>query len=66
MATTSKTYTGTSAGPDATIDDALDNALEGARRAENTNHVSWTLVKVHGDYGGVAVKTIKIEIAVQR
>lgn len=65
MAQTSKTYTGTSVRGNATIENALTNALEAAARGENTTHFYWTLMKTHGDYGGIAEKTITVEIAIQ-
>lgn len=58
-------YQGTSAGPKATLEAALQNAFEAAAKEENGNHFFWKLEHIHGDFGGVAEKTITVDISVK-
>ena len=57
-------FSGTSSGGNATIDDALKQALMAAQKEMNTNHFSWMLHKINGDYGGFVGKNIVVEIEV--
>ncbi len=59
-----KKYEGHSSGGTATLEEALKNALAAAAKDEQTNHFSWKLEEVHGDYGGVVGKNIIVEIKI--
>lgn len=64
MQNPSHTFSGTSSGREATIDEALDNALKSAQEALNVNHFNWQLVSTRGDYGGIGIKNVTVEIQI--